>query len=552
MTNDTKSLVVTESYGKSFTNAIVSLLSIVAVFGATGNILVVAVICRAKKLRSVMNRFVLHLAISDLIVCVFGIPLFLVINFEKSHFDLNAATLTMCKIGRFVQYLAPLASLTLLITIGKNRHQAIVRPLNIMTFGQANKLITAAWLFALILTGPSLYLTQLQEMIDAQTNTSYPYCATIPTDVLSGLVYTFALSMLGYVIPLVILIVLYTKIYLTVWKRPKTISGQTSSVLPATRLARTKKKVLKMLITVIFVFLATWLPLFIYVGIIQPLLRKAKPVDHVRLITYSLGLSQSSVNPVIYGFYNKNFREGCKEVFRISFRMVTLPAEMIRRSIKDKSTYSPKKEAHITKRQWRQSAAPRRDKYRRHSEEEKPAEKDNGSLIEQDDVFQLSLKRSGGMRLREALRKAKSNSEGHEPLQSPVSLCPDKRQLIACKSDCHAHTKSDEKPGTKRRNTVEYVTKIHQRKFNSVKSSLANIDGVIARSKEDNSHSVSKQVLVHNVDSHLYESGLSYQSTEGINGQNGTFKKESSKNFQSKVPRPRSIRFTDDFEDTKL
>lgn len=566
MTNITLSLVVTESYSKSFTNAVVSALSIVAICGAFGNGLVVAVICRAKKLRSVMNRFVLHLAVSDLIVCVFGIPLFLVINFEKTELNLNASTLTMCKVGRFVQYLAPLASLTLLITIGMNRHQAIVRPLNIMTFRKANKLIAAAWMFALVITAPSLYLTELQVMIDEISNTSYPYCATIPTDVVSGLIYTTALSLLGYVIPLIILIVLYTKIYLTVWRRPKAIAGKNVAGLPASRLAKTKKKVLKMLITVIFFFLVTWLPLFIYVGIIQPLLRRAKPVDHVRLTTYSLGLSQSSVNPIIYGFYNKNFRDGCKEVFRVSFRVVSAPAEMIHRSLKNKSAYSPKKEADLTNFN-RQRGALRRGKYRSKSAQQSRAEKDSESLIDDETCqHQISLKRSGGMRLKEAFNKMKSNSEGGKILEFPDPFGPDKQKLIACKSDGCVHIMPEPEIRRKRCNTADNAENLSQRKFYSQKTPLGanNLkDGVLLFCKGEECNHICNfqpeklkqlQSPMENVNSHLYKAVKASKPTEKVNGQNDTDQRKTSiSSVQWEVAAiPRCIRFMDDFEDTKL
>ena len=308
-----------EIHNKGFKIGIIACLSIAAVVGFLGNGLVIAVILRAKKLRSVMNRFILHLAISDLIVSVLAIPLFLSINF-KSDIASHSYSLPLCKIARFFQYLSPEASMTLLITIGWNRHQAVVHPLNIMSYRTANRLILSAWIYALVVVSPSLYLTELKETpVDPYTNLTY--CATIPATTLSGLVYVMFLGLFGYLIPLALLIILYAKIYRTVWRRK---SGQLGDSRPVEAFIRSRKKVLKMFLTVIFVFLVTWLPLLIYISAIEWTVKQSDThVDYVRLITYSLGLCNSICNPFIYALFNAKFRAGCKEMFRVSIRAMT-------------------------------------------------------------------------------------------------------------------------------------------------------------------------------------------------------------------------------------
>lgn len=306
-----------EKHTEGFKIGIILCLSVAAFVGFLGNGLVVGVILRAKKLKSVMNRFILHLAISDMIVSVLAIPLFLFINFNERMHD-DTRSLTVCKFARFFQYLSPEASMTLLITIGWNRHQAVVHPLNMMTYRTANRLILAAWIYALVVVAPSLYLTKLQTVVDNSTNESLTYCATIPATTTSGLIYVMFLGLVGYIIPLASLIVLYGKIYRTVWRRR---SGQLGDSRPVEAFIRSRKKVLKMFLTVIFVFLLTWLPLLIYISAIEWTIKSTSShVDYVRLITYSLGLCNSVCNPFIYALFNAKFRAGCKEMFQVSFK----------------------------------------------------------------------------------------------------------------------------------------------------------------------------------------------------------------------------------------
>lgn len=302
-----------QKHDEGFKIAILTCLGVAAVVGLLGNGLVVAVILRAKKMRSVMNRFILHLAISDLIVSTVAIPLFLVVNF-KEGIGMKSYSLPICKVARFFQYLSPEASMTLLITIGWNRHQAVVHPLNIMSYGTANKLILGAWVYALLIVSPSLYLTVLKDApLDPNTNETFTYCATIPATTLPGLIYVMFLGLFGYLFPLATLIVLYGKIYRTVWRRK---SGQLGDSRPVEAFIRSRKKVLKMFLTVILVFLVTWLPLLIYISAIEWTVKSTTShVDYVRLITYSLGLCNSICNPFIYALFNGKFRAGCKDMF---------------------------------------------------------------------------------------------------------------------------------------------------------------------------------------------------------------------------------------------
>ena len=304
------------SYSHGFTLAIIVFLGMAAVIGFIGNALVVVVIFRAKKLRSVMNRFVLHLAISDLIVCSLCIPLFLVVNF-KFVGNPTSSRIASCKLTRFLQYLAPEASMTLLITIGLNRHRAVVHPLHMMTYSTANKLIFAAWLYAIVVVTPSLYLTEVKRLT---ANSPTVYCATIPATTLLGRIYVLFLGTFGYLIPLTALVVLYGKIYKTVWLRQKNNLGQS---IPVKAHIQSRKKVLKMFLTVILMFLITWLPLIIYIGAIESTIRSPSHTDHVRLITYSVGLCNSICNPFIYALFNPKFRAECKDLYTQSFRLFT-------------------------------------------------------------------------------------------------------------------------------------------------------------------------------------------------------------------------------------
>lgn len=75
-----------------------------ALIGLCGNGIVVFIIASSRRRgqRSPVQLFLLHLAISDLLVCLLNIPLTIWVNFYYPEEDMAGAS-AVCKITRFVQ-----------------------------------------------------------------------------------------------------------------------------------------------------------------------------------------------------------------------------------------------------------------------------------------------------------------------------------------------------------------------------------------------------------------------------------------------------------------
>jgi len=68
-------------------------------------------------------------------------------------------------------------------------------------------------------------------------------------------------------------------------------------------LERSRKRVLRVLLIVVICFVTCWLPFALYHGILERYLKEPpNPMDAVRLITYGVGLANSTCNPFIYYF----------------------------------------------------------------------------------------------------------------------------------------------------------------------------------------------------------------------------------------------------------
>lgn len=307
--NSTTTYDLWSTSGSEFVVTVV-LLGAVALIGLCGNSMVVFIIMSSRRRgqRSPVQLFLLHLAISDLLVCLLNIPMTIWINFYYPEEDKSGAS-AICKIARFVQFLAPSSSMCLLTVISIDRYYSLVRPLQAMKVWLRPKyLISAAWIYGIAIFLPTFYFaTTVRVSTDKQ---SFWYCQTVPNNTTAGTVYLIFLSIFTFGIQLVTIAVLYSRVGKAVWSRERKISRQgTMSKANLESLDRTRKRVTRMLLTVIICFLLCWAPFVIYSGFIEKYVAPfPNPGDLVRVITYSFGIFNSICNPFIYFFNSPSFR----------------------------------------------------------------------------------------------------------------------------------------------------------------------------------------------------------------------------------------------------
>lgn len=296
--------------GSEFIVALI-LLGIISLVGLFGNSIVASIIVSSRRRgrRSAVQLFLLHLAISDLLVCIVCIPLTIWINFYYPEQDKPGAG-AVCKIARYVQFLAPSSSICLLTVISIDRYYSLVRPLQAMkTWLRPKVLISAGWIYGGSIFLPTFYFADTEDIQSG--NETFWYCRTIPNNTTAGFIYLLFLSIFGFGIQLITIIVLYSRVGKAVWSRERKISRSgTLSRATSESLDKTRKRVTKMLLIVVICFLLCWAPFVIYTGFIERSVAPfPNPADTVRVITYGFGLLNSVCNPFIYFFNSPNFRK---------------------------------------------------------------------------------------------------------------------------------------------------------------------------------------------------------------------------------------------------
>ncbi|XP_078522743.1 neuropeptide FF receptor 1-like [Lissotriton helveticus] len=292
-----------------------------------GNSLVCLIVLKNKRMRTVTNLFILNLAISDLLVGIFCVPTTLVDNLITGWPFSNA----VCKMSGLVQGMSVSASVFTLVAIAVDRFRCIVYPFKPkLTLLKAINTIVIIWVLAFAIMCPSAVMLTVGRVeghymvANADDNQTYPLysCYEAWPDIEMRKVYTTVLFAHIYVAPLTLIIVMYGKIGLKLCKSSGPLSEHIGdSQERCTAVSKKKIKVIKMLIIVALLFMLSWLPLWT----LMLLTEYANLGDEeINLLTgyifpfaHWLAFSNSSVNPIIYGYFNENFKRGFQAAFNL-------------------------------------------------------------------------------------------------------------------------------------------------------------------------------------------------------------------------------------------
>ncbi|XP_005991458.1 neuropeptide FF receptor 1 [Latimeria chalumnae] len=296
-----------------------------------GNFLVCFIVLKNKQMRTVTNMFILNLAVSDLLVGIFCMPTTLVDNLITGWPFNNV----MCKMSGLVQGMSVSASVFTLVAIAVERFRCIVHPFRQkLTLRKAIITIVLIWVLALIIMCPSavtltVTLEEYHFMVD-EYNNSYPLysCWEAWPDQEMRKIYTTVLFSHIYLAPLTLIVIMYARIAFKLFKSSAPIRDSHLDEQEGRRVSKKKIKVINMLIIVALFFTLSWLPLWTLMLLTD---YGNLTEDQLNLMTvyifpfaHWLAFFNSSVNPIIYGYFNENFRRGFQEAFKVQLCFIDM------------------------------------------------------------------------------------------------------------------------------------------------------------------------------------------------------------------------------------
>ncbi|GAB6024995.1 receptor [Chamberlinius hualienensis] len=298
---------------KTFT-ALIATYSILIITGATGNGLVCLVVLRKPLMRTARNIFIINLAISDLLLCLFTMP------FSLAEILLKTWTMSefMCKLVITLQATSIYVSTMSITAIALDRYNVIVYPTREWTkkLG-AVATLTAIWLVALFLSLPLYIVRKLDIQYVGLPQIEYvAFCfEEWPTKHGRGF-YSIASMIFQYFLPIITVSVAYARICKKLKHRTSVrVKLKSANETDQNQQNQRVRKTNLLLISIALIFGISWLPLNIFNLVTD---WHYEHTEHSKIVFASchvMGMSSACSNPLLYGWLNNNFRKEFKEVF---------------------------------------------------------------------------------------------------------------------------------------------------------------------------------------------------------------------------------------------
>ncbi|XP_044133007.1 neuropeptide FF receptor 2 isoform X1 [Bufo gargarizans] len=309
---------------------------LIFIFCMLGNGVVCFIVLSSKHMRTVTNLFILNLAVSDLLVGIFCMPTTLLDNIIAGWPFGN----TICKMSGMVQGISVSASVFTLVAIAVDRFRCIVYPFKQkLTISTAVVIITVIWVLAIAIMCPTAVMSHVKEdkhfrVILGINNQTGPvhWCHEDWPNPKMRKIYTTVLFSNIYLAPLSLIVIMYARIGITLFKSELNVESKNHQQ-QRHAVSRRKQKVIKMLIIIALLFILSWLPLWTLMMLTDYANLTENQYQIINIYIYPfahwLAFFNSSVNPIIYGFFNENFRRG----FQAAFKLQLCSEEMERRNM---------------------------------------------------------------------------------------------------------------------------------------------------------------------------------------------------------------------------
>ena len=275
------------------------LYSVVAVVGLLGNTLVIYVVLRYSNMQTVTNMYILNLAIADECFLV-GIP-FIIATMNLRQWPFGTI---MCKAYMVSTSVTQFTSSLFLLVMSADRYIAICHHVSSPKYRTpaVSRIVAAvAWLTSALIMLPILmYGTTVQLQPNVYT------CHILwPEDgqagAISFILYSFTL---GFALPLCFIMTFYCLVI----RKLRSLSRKTHK---SQNKRRSHRKVTKLVLTVITVYVLCWLPYWTsqMALIANPESCNTRLSLTIFLFVGCLGYSNSAINPILYAYLSDNFKK---------------------------------------------------------------------------------------------------------------------------------------------------------------------------------------------------------------------------------------------------
>ncbi|KAL5284643.1 Htr4.2 family protein [Megaselia abdita] len=310
-------------------------ISFIILAAILGNMLVIVSVMRNRRLRVITNYFVVSLAVADMLVALCAMTF-------NASVELSGKWMfgsTMCDMWNSFDVYFSTASIMHLCCISVDRFFAIVQPLDyhsIMTQSKVTVMLVTVWISPALLS----FLPIFYGWYTTKTNWEYLKRNPHICEFKVNKCYAIISSSVSFWIPGIVMILMYYRIYKEADRQERLVyRSKVAALLLEKHLhinhiqmprnsiqieqsviitLRREKKAAWTLGIIISAFLICWMPFFLWY-IISSLCDTCVTPRVVVGILFWIGYFNSALNPVIYAYFNKDFRSAFKKTIQTYF-----------------------------------------------------------------------------------------------------------------------------------------------------------------------------------------------------------------------------------------
>lgn len=295
-----------------------------------GNVLVISSVLKFERLRVITNFFIVSLAFADLLVAIMVMPFNASIEISRRW----VFGRTVCDIYNANDVLFSTSSILHLCCISMDRYIAIIHPLKYerkMTRHRALLMLGCTWVASILISYipvyTQLYTTEENFKAITQDPDSCPFIV--------NRIYAGVSSSVSFWIPCTIMVFVYIKIFIEARKQEKMIqscalymhysdarmSNGTSPEKDAQKSVRRRMKrehkAAKTLGIIMGAFILCFLPFFSWYFITTMCGSSCPFPPILQPMLFWIGYFNSCLNPIIYAFFNREFRSAFKKLLHL-------------------------------------------------------------------------------------------------------------------------------------------------------------------------------------------------------------------------------------------
>lgn len=293
-------------HNKTIQSFLCVLYASIFILGVFGNVLVCYVVLQNRAMQTVTNLFITNLALSDIFLCILGVPFTPLYTFLKRWIF----GVPLCHIVPYAQGCSVYISTLTLTSIAIDRFFVIIYPFHPrMKLSTCFGIVICIWIFSLMVTFPyGLYM----HIVDM--NNTY-YCEEHWPSEKARKIFSTTTTTLQFILPFLVIAFCYVCVSFKLNDRARSKPGKKSSKRDEIDRER-KKKTNRMLIAMVAIFGVSWFPLNI-VNILNDFddtINCWRYYNIIFFIAHLTAMSSTCYNPFLYAWLNDNFRKEFKQV----------------------------------------------------------------------------------------------------------------------------------------------------------------------------------------------------------------------------------------------